>query len=1068
MQDRESPGLLSFLDNRSARNKATRNAIAEADLSRLSLDQCKTMLDRLSTSHNQDDISATLHAVESMAAQQRERLSRIRRKEAEEAVQRAFAILNQVEASLDGYSRMYPSEMPLRIDNSHYRMGGFDDVAPTTLVAYCSALSMRIFHRTSRPGASLVLKLTKLYGYSLTLLNGGPNILQQQVLRDTPEDVRTVEKRINLGIRTVPYAVCQSCRRTHEPTYIIDSDKPRYPQNCQEEFCGADLVLSSGAAKEVFEYHPFFDWFGRLITLPGVVAHGDRFCESVDRQREAPDVQYGVEDGHLVRSLPAHDSEDRFFIADRGEEKRWLFALHVDFFNAEGNSMRGRKASTGHIVMTCLNLPLTMRNDDAYKYLAAVIQGPEEPSAVKGQYRHYLRPLLRDLKLGYTRGVRFSTTGGSGIHQASSDLAYRYIQRMILAILVADVKAARPCAGLLDITSHNFCYACRCWIQAYVGRVDYEVWEAIDDRTLKEGARAWKEASSEERTHIEERYAARDSELWELPYWKPSQQMVVDPMHTWFLIVLQRFFREAMGLDPSARKLWTHRHPAFYHAFTLPPSLSSLSDTVSKAGNGMTYKVAVQMGIMQNKLTAPMNDPDRDTFRLSVKHISNEALTRVCLDLTGDTGVSQSLLETMSKDGLADVLFDWRITKPLHPMQWTAVNHDVVIQTIRQAVVEISMPTWMKDKPPHDVGLSQAGTLKANQWRWLYRVYVPLALMLIWHPDSPYALPNARAMKPILDMNMNLTSATIILVKHHVTEESRDMFRAQLKAHVLGLRLHFPGFIFPGYHLAFHIPDFMALLGPARNWWCFPFERLAGKLQRIPKSHKIGQSEHTMLHSFLKGSVFRQWLLHPDSPPLLQYCRSLVDKAFRFVVAASSDDTEEDARMDADEDKDDEDQTTELDRGELDGKKRTRVPADLLGLLNTDDITCYSRVPAPKGFYCTQGSNSYVCVRSADCTPGSWVSARIQHILDWEGDLRFVVQYAHSRPNSHQADAFAHYWDTGFEAQRVSSAFDPGLWVVEADQIIAHAARWALKDGTALVVNLSDVGSKAVPTQFHC
>ncbi|KAL1740875.1 hypothetical protein HDZ31DRAFT_46592, partial [Schizophyllum fasciatum] len=116
-------------------------------------------------------------------------------------------------------------------------------------VAYCLALTSRIFHGTSRQGAGLVLKMTKLYGYSLTLLAGGPNILQQQALRQTPEDVRTIEKRINLGIRTVPYAVCPSCHCTYKPTYEPTSSAPLYPKHCREDvndgsgrLCGSALV----------------------------------------------------------------------------------------------------------------------------------------------------------------------------------------------------------------------------------------------------------------------------------------------------------------------------------------------------------------------------------------------------------------------------------------------------------------------------------------------------------------------------------------------------------------------------------------------------------------------------------------------------------------------------------------------------------------------------------------------------------------------------------------------------------------------------------------------------------
>ncbi|KIM85947.1 hypothetical protein PILCRDRAFT_26999, partial [Piloderma croceum F 1598] len=42
-------------------------------------------------------------------------------------------------------------------------------------------------------------------------------------------------------------------------------------------------------------------------------------------------------------------------------------------------------------------------------------------------------------------------------------------------------------------------------------------------------------------------------------------------------------------------------------------------------------------------------------------------------------------------------------------------------------------------------------------------------------------------------------------------------------------------------HMAMHIYDFLLLFGPVHSWWCFPFERLIGQLQRITNNHKYGK-----------------------------------------------------------------------------------------------------------------------------------------------------------------------------------------------------------------------------------
>ncbi|KAJ3924364.1 MAG: hypothetical protein NXY57DRAFT_908116, partial [Lentinula lateritia] len=44
------------------------------------------------------------------------------------------------------------------------------------------------------------------------------------------------------------------------------------------------------------------------------------------------------------------------------------------------------------------------------------------------------------------------------------------------------------------------------------------------------------------------------------------------------------------------------------------------------------------------------------------------------------------------------------------------------------------------------------------------------------------------------------------------------------------------------HHLAFHIYDYMDLFSTVYNFWCFPGERLIGRLRNIPINHKIGMT----------------------------------------------------------------------------------------------------------------------------------------------------------------------------------------------------------------------------------
>ena len=90
----------------------------------------------------------------------------------------------------------------------------------------------------------------------------------------------------------------------------------------------------------------------------------------------------------------------------------------------------------------------------------------------------------------------------------------------------------------------------------------------------------WLDAnSSSDRSKVEKSHGTRYSELRRLPYFRPSLQVLVDPMHTMFLVLLKRYFRDSLRLDNPDAKDKPKRLPSrvsHFHEFTLPPPLSRL------------------------------------------------------------------------------------------------------------------------------------------------------------------------------------------------------------------------------------------------------------------------------------------------------------------------------------------------------------------------------------------------------------------------------------------------------------------------------------------------------------
>lgn len=375
------------------------------------------------------------------------------------------------------------------------------------------------------------------------------------------------------------------------------------------------------------------------------------------------------------------------------------------------------------------------------------------------------------------------------------------------------------------------------------------------------------------------------------------------------------------------------------------------------------------------------------------------------------------------------------MTKPLEQLQPKVLYAAQILLHIQKCIREVIIPSWIQ-KPPTLAGLPAAGVLKADNWRQLITIYIPLALMSLWLEDSPVRAENYSEMASVLETAMNLTCACSLMVRRSMTEEELELMQTCYKDHIEGLKENFPGFMRPVHHMGFHIYDFIQLFGPVHNFWCFAGERLIGKIQKIPTNHIPGQFEHTLLHQYIKGVGFRRWLLRPNAPPLLRKCQELLDKAYGFAGYKASE-------------------------AATSAKK---FPLELSRLLTSDErsrITLRNRIVADPGDYVVKSTqmpgqgNSYICFHSLD--DSEWQTGQIEYIYDMDGKT-FVVVRRNTAPNlPTTTDAFKSFWSRGFQAKLVSTSFDDNLEIVEFSQIISHVARWKLTTNFLLVLSLSEV-----------
>lgn len=221
----------------------------------------------------------------------------------------------------------------------------------------------------------------------------------QTILSDFPRDIQAATAQFNLeGKRTI-YATCLKCHEIYAPTII--KDIPVYPEVCShmangQPICQGILVRWKNVNGQTiftpikaYVSYDFKDWLAGLLSRSGIE---DAMDSAWDRMNtSSPEEPLNdIFQGSVIRDFKGPDGSTHFGMAGETDAGRYLFAFSVDFFNSLGNKAAGKKVSIGAVTISCLNLPIEMRNLPENMFLAGIISG--EPS--KSQINPYLHPIV--------------------------------------------------------------------------------------------------------------------------------------------------------------------------------------------------------------------------------------------------------------------------------------------------------------------------------------------------------------------------------------------------------------------------------------------------------------------------------------------------------------------------------------------------------------------------------------------------------------------------------------------------------------------------------------------------
>ncbi|KAK0495389.1 hypothetical protein EDD18DRAFT_1075890 [Armillaria luteobubalina] len=291
----------------------------------------------------------------------------------------------------------------------------------------------------------------------------------------------------------------------------------------------------------------------------------------------------------------------------------------------------------------------------------------------------------------------------------------------------------------------------------------FEDWGHRNIREMQRYAEALCDAGTiKERDRIFKDYGVHWSELWRLPYWNPLQMLVIDSMHCILEGLVHYHCLNVLEIDNTkagkARK--------FILAFSYPWIEYSVNKA-AKLGCPMVadnhYK---DITTIHKLLPQPLGDgePLEDGTiinitveqlrkRLKSKHV--EPLQFVCRTLNlpwmqwSKIKGSFKEVEVKDKGDLADLLVGWVYA----------------IAYIQSVIKTTSIPSWI-NSVPSNYGEALAGTIKANKWRILSTVYLPIALVTLWGDNNGQPPPNNSWHLQLLDHTMALFQAVTIVCQY--------------------------------------------------------------------------------------------------------------------------------------------------------------------------------------------------------------------------------------------------------------------------------------------------------------
>lgn len=466
-----------------------------------------------------------------------------------------------------------------------------------------------------------------------------------------------------------------SARNDSDPKDPVAGDKEDINSDDAAVVCGTPLFknfASTPSPIRKYAVQDLYSWLAHLFSREGIEQALEQTALKSQSPYDASADMFDIQDSRIWKEFL--DTRGDQFNAHSGNV---TFGMFTDGINPFGSRQAGKHVSVTFIIMVCMSLPVSLRYRPENIFLAGIAPGPKEPSLE--QVNWILRPVVEQLKRLWTSGLRLSKT-------------YEHPQgRLIHAALLpffADLPALRRSLGFASHNARRMCSYCLL-PRKEIKNIDMKTWPPRDLDEHRRWAKKSRNATTlGEKKKIREDQGVRYTVMLELPYWDILQYHVVDSMHNLLLGLLkwncQRFWQMA---DKDDNKY---------------PGEVSPQERADLRADGNT------------------NHPASSTSPPTV-----EVSSEIFLDVLGSTTDSTDDDYVLLIEG-----GEWG-GKWLPPPDSKIIFDGKLLQKINLMLKRIHIPTWIKQAIPV-LGKASFGRLKADEWRNLFTVQLPLLLPHLW------------------------------------------------------------------------------------------------------------------------------------------------------------------------------------------------------------------------------------------------------------------------------------------------------------------------------------------------